>query len=122
MLDELGECALEHGLELLIAQDRHFAWVGCGEFVVALPDDGAVFAGGVPGLGAVGCAAVSTVNLACEGAFTPAVASSSEFRLGEFPGFRVDDGWVGVGHVILGHFAFVGFALLGEEIYGETFL
>ena len=72
LLDEMGERALEHGLELFITQDRHFGGVGCGEFVVALPDDSPVFIGGMPGLAAIGCAAVSTVNLACEGAFTPA--------------------------------------------------
>lgn len=65
---------------------------------------------------------MSTVNLACEGAFASACAASREFCLGEFPGFRVDDGWMGVGHVILWDFAFIGFALLGEEIYGETLL
>ena len=54
LLDERGERALEHGLELFIAQDRHFTWVRCREFVVALPDDGAILACGVPGFAAVG--------------------------------------------------------------------
>ena len=65
---------------------------------------------------------MSTVNLACEHSLAPAVTSSREFRLGEFPRFRVDDGWVGVGHVILGHFAMIGFDLFGQEIHSIGFL
>lgn len=122
LADEFAERGLKQCLELFVAQDWHFRWVGCREFVVTLPNNGVVFAGGVPGLGAVGCAAVSTVNLASKCAFAPTAAACSEFCLGEFPGFRVDDGRVRAGHILLGYFALVGFHSLGEEIDGECLL
>ena len=122
LLDELGERALERGLELLIAQDRHFLRMRNCEFLVALPDDSPILASGVPRFTAIGCAAVSTVNLASEHSLAPAVASCGEFCLGEFPRFRIDDGWVEVGHVILWHFAMIGFDLFGQEIHSIGFL
>lgn len=98
------------------------SWVCRAVFVVALPDHGFVGIGGVPGLGAVGCAAVSTVNLACEGAFTPAVAARVEFGLGKLPRLGINNRLMRASHIVLRDFALVDLFGFGEEVDGETFL
>ncbi|WP_299294562.1 hypothetical protein [uncultured Mobiluncus sp.] len=56
-----------------------------------------------------------------ERAFPPPVVARGEFGLGELPGIEIDDGGVGVLHVVLRDFTVVWFHGFGKEVSDEVY-
>lgn len=75
------------------------------ELVIALPDDLAVFAGGVPDLGAVPASAVAAFDFGGKGVSTAMVLFTPftllDFTLYHLEHIRLDDGLVVIFYIIL---------------------
>jgi hypothetical protein len=100
--------------------------MGCGailsllKLIVSLPDGLGVPGVGMPYLSSVKPAAVSagdSAGEAVDGAcILSCLLSSFKLFLDQFEGFRLDDGFVAVLHVVLGHFAFVEFLFFVKKL------
>lgn len=131
---EDGLMAKEQGVEggeeadfkLLLVQMGCHAFMFVFELSVALPYGAAVFAGGVPDLGAEKCSTVAADD-AGRKHVVPAVSAAqsltpSEFLLNDIPFIRRYDWLMGVFHPALGHLAFAHLHGFCKKINGESFL
>ena len=122
----LIECSYESGLNGPLIQMWSRTFLFALEFSVALPDDPAVLAAGVPYLGTKKGAAVSTNDTGSKDAFSAVLPakrlSAFEFSLHLVKFLRRNDELIAVLHIILRHLALVDLSLFREEVHGETFL
>ena len=96
------------------------------ELVIALPDDLAVFASGVPDLGAVPASAAAAFDFGGKGVSTAMVlfapATLLDFTLHHLEHVRLDDGLVVIFYIILWDFTLVDLGLFGQVVEGVGFL
>ena len=94
--------------------------------MIALPDNPAVFAVGMPDLRAVPLAALSAAYLTGEkmdAAVSPTAAFSTlQFLLNQLKHLRLDDGFVVALHIVLRNLSLVDLFLFGEEIHRVALL
>ncbi len=112
--------------QIFFVQMGCMAFFGFLELGVALPDDPAVFAVGVPDLGAVIFAAIAADQLSGKGAVVVGTAgivfSPCQFQLHLSPFLRLNDGFVAVFHIVLGNLALVDLHPLLQKINCELLL